>query len=692
MNSMQNDIIFNDNFITHRQAMCIVACAGSGKTTTIIQKIKYMIEHLKCLPSEFVICTFTNNSTNDIIQRINIKNLTINTFHSMALEELIKYNYKITPNTPDPIPEEYLIKYLQLLNDQSYTNNFKYIFIDEFQDINQYQYDIILKWYDSCRLLVVVGDDQQNIYTFRNTSIKYILNFCTDFNGEYYYLYTNYRSNIGIVNVSNHIIKHNKNRIDKQILCGTVDKLIKPKIRFFNNQLDEYKYILKAINLIDSSLSIGILCRTNKKLYKLENYLYVNKVSVNRCRLLTIHSSKGLEFDHVIIINCVDGVIPLINSDIEEERRLFYVGCTRAKKTLLITSIWYDIYQPSRFIYELYTDRSLLDINNFEWILKDKPLTDNKIRLCRLDRLLSNSDIEIYTELINNRLLPQTDQTIYLIIKVHDPLLDDVEIRFDHIELCVIRLIYQLLHVDNYIYLEYLLNTPKFFNHSRLFRSNILKYLNNNSNIDQLNSSLEYLNLDLKLNDKDLNMIANSILNINKYNLRFDHNVLLNSSKKLLTDANIKFQDKNLNTIDIIDYINQLSICKDLIQGKYTSQYLIPNIQSTIRQHLQLVSRWLESIINNCTYVDYNYQIVINDRLINKIDLIIDNRMILICYSRPTMIDYIKYIMMIAKYNNTNHLINQLNLIQLYNPILGTILEFKVDFDYMDLYMNLINN
>ena len=693
MNEMQNNIIFDDKFLTNRQALCIVACAGSGKTTTIIAKIKYMIEHLNCDPSEFVIQTFTNNATNDIIERIGqYSELTILTFHMLALKELIKYNYTIVPNTPEPIPEEYLIKYLKLLDDQSYVNRFKYIFIDEYQDINQYQYAIIKKWYANCKLLVVVGDDQQNIYMFRNTSIKYILNFCTDFNGEYKYLTINYRSNIGIVNLSNAIVKHNNNRIDKLILSNSNDKLIKPKVRFFYNQLDEYKYILKCINKIKESESIAILCRSNKKLYKLENFLNINQIN-SKYKLLTIHGSKGLEFDHVIIINCTDGYFPMIDSDIEEERRLFYVGCTRAKKTLLITSIWFDINIPSRFIYELYLDGSLLNINNFEWNIKYNDLTTNLCKSTRLDRLLSNNDIAIYEELSSNNLLPTIKQQTYKIINVHNPLVNIDNIRFDCIKLCIERLIYEVLCIDNYIYIEYLLNIPKFSSHSKLFKSNILKYLNDKSSIDQLESSLEYLSdngITIRLIDKDMIKIADLIQNSYRYNLRFDHNILLNDSKTKLALAYIEFQNKQLKTIDILDSINKLSICKDLIKGIYASQSLINKDHSIVKSNIIIINDFLTTLIINATYVDYCYLIVIADRLIDKIDLIINNQMFIIVYDRPTIVDYIKYIIMIAKYNDIHKDINQLQIIKLYNPLLGIILELDIDFNYMNLYKNLI--
>ncbi|WNL48523.1 ATP-dependent helicase (plasmid) [Dyella sp. BiH032] len=69
-------------------------------------------------------------------------------------------------------------------------------------------------------------------------------------------------------------------------------------------------------------------------------------------RLLTFHSSKGLEFPNVWIMGCEEGVIPSTNSPIEEERRLFYVGMTRAKLNLTISYVVDEKAPPTRFISE----------------------------------------------------------------------------------------------------------------------------------------------------------------------------------------------------------------------------------------------------------------------------------------------------------------------------------------------------
>ena len=59
--------------------------------------------------------------------------------------------------------------------------------------------------------------------------------------------------------------------------------------------------------------------------------------------LLTIHKAKGLEFKAVFIIGCNEGILPMKNVDIEEERRLMYVAITRTKLFLIITSFDSDV-------------------------------------------------------------------------------------------------------------------------------------------------------------------------------------------------------------------------------------------------------------------------------------------------------------------------------------------------------------
>jgi superfamily I DNA/RNA helicase len=160
-------IIINDNsFLNSKSAMCIIACAGSGKTTTIIAKIVDMIKKFNCNPSEFFITTFTRNAACELKSRLKeylteqeIYKMTIGTFHSIAYQNV--NNSLQSKHLIEDHIEKYLYDYELLLDNNDYKeeHRHKYIFIDEYQDINLIQERIIRKLYDDALLLVTVGDD-----------------------------------------------------------------------------------------------------------------------------------------------------------------------------------------------------------------------------------------------------------------------------------------------------------------------------------------------------------------------------------------------------------------------------------------------------------------------------------------------------------------------------------------------------
>ncbi|MFF2091149.1 ATP-dependent helicase [Paenibacillus sp. NPDC058174] len=101
---------------------------------------------------------------------------------------------------------------------QSFQNRFRYIMIDEFQDTNKVQYALIKLLVEPSRNLMVVGDDDQTIYSFNGARNDYILNFEQQFPGaRSVVLDVNYRSGSGIVGLGNAIIRHNKQRRSKTL-------------------------------------------------------------------------------------------------------------------------------------------------------------------------------------------------------------------------------------------------------------------------------------------------------------------------------------------------------------------------------------------------------------------------------------------------------------------------------------------
>jgi ATP-dependent DNA helicase RecQ len=390
MFSSQQQLIINYDFLNINcpNALCVVAGAGSGKTTTIIEKIVLMIRSgLK--PAEFFITTFTRNASVQLKEKLHkylikeqIDQMCIGTFHSIAYYYLKKYN-KTKYNVAQSF-DKLLYDYLELTKTVQYQLNesHNYIFIDEYQDIDPIQYQIIDNIYRSRqsipnnKLLMVIGDDQQNIYTFRGSNINYILNFEKTYGGKILKLETNYRCFPAIVNVSNYLLANAKEKIDKTFVPDpNLNKnKDKTKIRLkvistsYEKKYQLENFIADKIELINQKYDIStyaIISRTKKNLTILENILARKKIPTtyleslesninyqnqqnhkqnkiqnneqqksNRLILTTIHGTKGLEYYNVVFIDFDHTQIP--DTDIEEERRLYYVAITRAKSNLLI--------------------------------------------------------------------------------------------------------------------------------------------------------------------------------------------------------------------------------------------------------------------------------------------------------------------------------------------------------------------
>ena len=94
-------------------------------------------------------------------------------------------------------------------------------------------------------------------------------------------------------------------------------------------------------------------------------------------KVLTVHESKGLEWDYVWVASCEEGVFPHVMSEVQEERRLFYVAVTRAKRFLCMSyskagksSKADQIKTKSRFVEESKNNCEVLDIDSLgdDWI------------------------------------------------------------------------------------------------------------------------------------------------------------------------------------------------------------------------------------------------------------------------------------------------------------------------------------
>lgn len=168
-------------------------------------------------------------------------------------DDMLVLTYQLFVNRPDVL--------------RMWQKKYKYILVDEFQDVNQVQYDVICMLAAQENNLFIVGDDDQSIYQFRGARPDIMLNFSKDYpETKQYVLDVNYRSTKAIVNGAARVICHNKNRFEKSII--TLNEQGAPvHIQEVKHPIEESKYVLKEIQNAQAqgipAREIAVLFRTN---------------------------------------------------------------------------------------------------------------------------------------------------------------------------------------------------------------------------------------------------------------------------------------------------------------------------------------------------------------------------------------------------------------------------------------------
>ncbi len=468
----------------------VVAGAGSGKTLTIVGKIKYLVEVKKVNPKQILCLAFTNEAVNNLKNRLDLE-IDVLTFHKLAIEILkdnhvffqiassdyleytvfeyfegfmednpylqyiinyfkyyvqekdldlntistkykqlflsyknliIKFINKIKCNNQNINDfQNYLKKnnrllskakkeknksflivmfeiyrfYLEELN-SSYKIDFdmminlaievikkkgmkkyyKYIIIDEFQDISLIRYNLIKTIQDELDSnIFAVGDDFQSIYGFSGSMLELFIKFKSYFKeSKVWYLKNTYRNSLELIKIANAFIRKNPYQLSKRLVSNK--RLSKPiKIIYFARS--NYKY--KFLNLLEYLYNSGIReclvlgrCKHDLSLVLDKELVYKDM----NLKYLTVHSSKGLESECVIILNLSDDILgfpnkieddPLINLCFKnndkylyaEERRLFYVALTRTKNSVYLLT---NKMKESKFVTEIKYKCQVLDI------------------------------------------------------------------------------------------------------------------------------------------------------------------------------------------------------------------------------------------------------------------------------------------------------------------------------------------
>lgn len=435
---------------------CLVnANVGSGKTTVLIEKVRYLHEK-KGMPYEkMAVLTFTNKAADEIAERLSRKEegLTekelwgFGTFHSVALRILRrflpekegdgagKWNREFTVITPEEememvlaiakeggykikyqnrlkkrMEEDYatyrrgrtqgkykddLLKIFPLLDKEKRQENkmsfadllkegtrvskekeeeldLKWIIVDEVQDSDEKQLEFLEALKGEQTRFFAVGDPNQAIYSWRGTGPNMFFLIKHKFGAKELSLPVNYRSSEVILEAANRFLQFG-GKIEGS--AGRGEKIL---VRNHYDPFIEAEYLTERIRELHAQglayREIAVFYRVQKQAEILEKVFeraglpYVlpakrqededpvpekphmiwesssvtagepeEKKAEDTVYLMTLHASKGLEFDYVFIIGMNQGLIPLRCKSMEqeeEERRLFFVGLTRARKNL----------------------------------------------------------------------------------------------------------------------------------------------------------------------------------------------------------------------------------------------------------------------------------------------------------------------------------------------------------------------
>lgn len=444
----------------------VVAGAGSGKTTTILGKILYLLQSGFASPPEILVLSFTHDSATELRERFlreyyqafaeqilfeksPLPNITIETFHSLALKLLRSLwpDFSVTTNEIDneqPVSEitdnvisgsdeltiqtsiirefldlhelesetvsqiaskfsseEYhklfltvfeqyqrelselieknqttfsgLIKLaIRCLRSGQIKTQFRYIIVDEYQDLSALRQEFLHLLLESSQAnLFAVGDDWQAIYGFSGSRVDFTLNF-RRFWGDFslHRISKTYRFGPTLARLSSGFIMQNHTQIRKQIQSQKEDAL-EPVVEISGDSerldLEVLTHYFESLPRDSSILLLGRFQIDRLRLLHCTQFkLTSDGIEFHarpdlKIRFLTVHQSKGLEADYVIILNNrkaklgfpahvkdpplkaelirIAGELKLDQISENEERRLFYVALTRAKKQVILLTI-----------------------------------------------------------------------------------------------------------------------------------------------------------------------------------------------------------------------------------------------------------------------------------------------------------------------------------------------------------------
>lgn len=314
------------------------ACAGAGKTITLIQRLKRLLDE-GVRPSDIVAITFTNAAAENIKDRLGNKanGMFLGTIHSYANYLLLSKGI----DTSSCLNEEDFDHLFQLVITHPYCiRHIEHLLVDEAQDSTPEQFELFEMF--APENFFYVFDYRQSIYRWSGADPQHIIDMMNDERNTVYHLTGNYRNGKSILDFAKTLIQ----QAGYKYLDHSV--AMRPESGKVVNTPYNPKYNLKYLKETGEYGDWFILCRTNKDLDEMSDYLVKERIPFdtfkraqltnkeinkrlheNTVKLLTVHTAKGLESKNVMMIGPRTYDV--------EEKCINYVAATRAKDLLVWT-------------------------------------------------------------------------------------------------------------------------------------------------------------------------------------------------------------------------------------------------------------------------------------------------------------------------------------------------------------------
>ena len=223
--------------------LLVLAGPGSGKTRVVVHRAAYLLMVERIRPECLLVICFNRSAMHELRVRLRelvgdaARRVAVHTYHSLALrltersiaervraedDKGIDFDEMIREANRRMAGEEQIIGARPDELRDRLLAGFEYVLVDEYQDIDADQYQMITqiarragqdadeeRW----ATILAVGDDDQNIYAWRRANVRYLRQFETDFDAERHYLVENYRSTRHIIETTNDLIRHNRDRM-----------------------------------------------------------------------------------------------------------------------------------------------------------------------------------------------------------------------------------------------------------------------------------------------------------------------------------------------------------------------------------------------------------------------------------------------------------------------------------------------